>query len=315
MEIKFPAYGEFATVYQNSVNPQALAPAAWRPNLPQAERESSWKQWRSETLAIINSTLWPQWDENSHDWLNGDYDKMLALTLADFEQFARLHAAGVFDAAPKTPVSAASIPTHRQYFVDEDTGKLGERYYFYDHSLPSAQLEKLPTDLRAGLKDKAGSVSIQFKQFVQRPRAYQVAKLLGRPHNFELAATSMTSSMTSGHCFQGCLAAACIYEAWIARGFNPTDQQIEALQQFGVDIGDRRTFAGVHYPSDNMSSWILSLRLGREVFSDQRIWTFLVDAILKRSAIYSLITTSGAAVYSDALAEIETLVKQMSGNS
>ncbi|KWV59178.1 hypothetical protein AS026_29185 [Rhizobium altiplani] len=218
-EPRFPAYGEFALIYERSVDPQGLAPAAWRPTLPLSERESTWLQWRSETISIINRTLWPSWDTASNNWHAADESQMLGLTLADFDLFERLEATKILDTFPQTSTSAASIPSHRQYFTDEDTAKLGERYFFYDHTLPATQLDKLPSDLRAGLKDKAGSVSIQFKQIIQRPRAYQVAKLLGRPHTFELAITSMTSSMTSGHCFQGCFIAASIYEAWLTRGY------------------------------------------------------------------------------------------------
>lgn len=85
--------------------------------------------------------------------------------------------------------------------------------------------------------------------------------------------------------------------------------QIEALEQFGVDIGDRRVFAGVHYPSDNLSSWILALRLGREVFADPRVWLFLAEAIQKRSAVYQTLVSSGKSAYSDALGEVNGLIK------
>lgn len=247
----YPPYGQFARVYRESVDPANLAPPAWRPTLPKPEREQSWLEWRNETVRLINETLWPQWSESTSGWLNPDTAKMDALTAADFDLLTEFDTAGVLDQQPSTPVSAASIPSHRQYFVDEDSAKLGDRYFFYDTTLPAAQLEKVVPDLRQVLKDKAGSISIQIKQILQRPRAYQVAKFLGRDHRFELATTSMTSSMSSGHCFQGCLVSAGIYEAWLLRGYAPTNKQLAALGQFGVDIGDRRVFAGVHYPSDN----------------------------------------------------------------
>lgn len=305
--ISFPPYGEFARVYRESVDPTSLAPIAWRQGLSKSERESTWLEWRNETVKLISETLWPQWSETQKNWINPDNAAMEALTLADFDLFGELGKSGVFDSQPISPVAAASIPTHRQYFVDEDSAKLGERFYFYDTTLPAAQLEMILPDLRTALKDKAGSVSIQIKQLLQRPRAYQVAKILGRDHKFELAITSMTSSMSSGHCFQGCLIAVGIYDAWIQRGYVPTSDQLIALAQFGVDIGDRRVFAGVHYPSDNLSSWIMNLRLVREVASDNRIQKFLADAILKRSTVFRLIDSSGLKVYANALALVKTL--------
>lgn len=305
--ITFPPYGEFARVYRESVDPTSLAPIAWRPGLPKPERERTWIEWRDETVKLITNTLWPQWCETQKSWINPNHAAMEALTLADFDLFDALGSSAILESQPKSPVAAASIPTHRQYFVDEDSAKLGERYYFYDTTLPPAQLDKVLPDLRSALKDKAGSVSIQVKQLLQRPRAYQVAKILGRDHKFELATTSMTSSMSSGHCFQGCLVAVGIYEAWIQRNYSPSPDQLTALAQFGVDIGDRRVFAGVHYPSDNLASWIMDLRFVSEVAPDKRIWKFLADAIVQRSTVFRLIESSGSKAHADALALVKSL--------
>lgn len=305
--ITFPPYGEFARIYRESVDPTTLAPSAWRPALSKPERERTWLDWRDETVGLINATLWPQWDTSASAWMNPNPAAMEALTLSDFSMFDETHKSGVLDAQPASPLAAASIPTHRQYFVDEDTAKLGDRYYFYDTTLPSSQLDKVSTDLRAALKEKAGSVSIQVKHLLQRPRAYQVAKVLGREHRLELAATSMTSSMSSGHCFQGCFVAVGIYEAWLQRGFTPTPQQLLALGQFGVDIGDRRVFAGVHYPSDNLASWIMDLRLVGEVTTDKRVSAFLASAITERSFVYRLIAASNSKPHAAALDLVKSL--------
>jgi hypothetical protein len=303
----YPPYGQFARIYKDSVDINSLAPEAWRPTVSKPERESSWMLWRNETVKIINETLWPKWDETTRSWHNADTTSMDALTIADFELFSVINAAGILDRQPVSPVAAKAIPTHRQFFSDEDTAKLGERYYFYDTTLPTEQLDKIVPDLKLALKQKAGSVSIQIKTILQRPRAYQVAKIIGREHKFELAATSMTSSMSSGHCFQGCLAAAGIYEAWLSRGFAPSSEQLAALAQFGMDIGDRRVFAGVHFPSDNMASWIMDLRLIREVCPNPAIAAFLKKAIIEQSYVFRIIRDSKNPVYDaglDAIASI-----------
>ncbi|WP_431113359.1 hypothetical protein [Variovorax paradoxus] len=86
--------------------------------------------WRTETVRLINQMLWPSWDEATGSWLQPDLARMQALTLADSDLFATSNAHGILDKSPSTPVVAASIPTHRQYFVDEGSGKLGERYFF-----------------------------------------------------------------------------------------------------------------------------------------------------------------------------------------
>lgn len=307
--ISFPPYGVFARIYRDSVDPNALAPVVWRPDLPTAEREKTWLDWRYQTVELITSTLWPMWDDASSTWKNGDSSKMMALTLADFGLFDMIHQDGVFDRQPVSPVAAASIPTHRQYFVDEDTSKLADRYHFYDTTLPSAQLEKVLPDLRRSLSEKTSSLSIQVKQLIQRPRAYQVAKMLNREHRFELALTSMTSSMSSGHCFQGCFISAGIYESWLLRGFHPTAEQTTALGQFGVDIGDRRVFAGAHYPSDNLASWMMALRLVREVSSDERVHQFLSKSILEQSYVFKLLDSSSHPRYAEALDTVKSLAK------
>jgi hypothetical protein len=305
--VSYPAYGQFARVYKDSVDVNSLAPEMWRPSVSKPEREASWMAWRDETVRIINETLWPSWDETTQSWRAANINQMDALTIADFELFSSINAVGMLDLQPSSPVAATAIPTHRQYFVDEDTAKLGERYNFYDTTLPTEQLEKIVPDLKFALKQKAGSVSIQIKTVLQRPRAYQVAKIMGREHKFELAVTSMTSSMSSGHCFQGCLAAAGIYEAWLSRGFAPARQQISALAQFGVDIGDRRVFAGVHFPSDNLASWIMVLRLISEVCPNPIIGNFLREAVMEKSYVFRLIRECKNPAYAAAIDAIRSI--------
>lgn len=307
----FPPYGQFARIYADSVDPNALSPTAWRPQHSTAEREKTWLAWRKETVDLITAALWPIWDSASSTWVQGDPSEMMALTLADFELFDKINNDGVFDRHPTSPVAAASIPTHRQFFLDEDTAKLGERYYFYDTTLPATQLDKILPDFRHALGDKTGSLSIQVKQLIQRPRAYQIAKLLNRGHRFELAITSMTSSMSSGHCFQGCFISAGIYEAWLHRNFDSTLEQRMALGQFGVDIGDRRVLAGAHYPSDNLASWIMALRLIREVSTDKRVHRFLARSIIDQSLVFKLLDSSTNPRYSKALKTVKSLAENL----
>jgi hypothetical protein len=303
----FPPYGEFPTRYNDLINPAALAPPAWRPN--STDRETTWGAWRDATLVIINQKLWPQWDSAQCDWISPDLPAMHALTNCDFDLLAQIQQSGLLNQKPATPVSAASIPSHKEFFVDEDTAKIGTRYFFYDTTLPGEQLQFFlngPTNFGDILRQKCGSASIQFKQKIQRPRAYQVAKLMGRAHRWENATTSLTASMSSGHCFEGCLLGAGIYERWLQTGFAPTAAQLEALEQYTVDIGDRRVFAGVHYPSDNLASWIISLRLVSEVCPDARVGQFLARAVGSKSAVFKIIKSSECAAYEPALSVLHS---------
>lgn len=305
--MQFPPYGDFALNYQKVVHPDSLAPPSWRPSLPAPEREATYLTWRTETVALINKVLWPQWDSVSSQWLNGDEGAMMALTLADFRLFAEIRRSEVFYDQPVSPVRAAAIPTHAEYFIDEDTGLFAERYSFYDTTLSRERLAKIIPDFKESLKTKAGSVSIQIKQLLQRPRAYQIAKLLGREHKYEFANTSMTSSMSSGHCLEGCLIAVGIFEQWLSETLKPTNDQTLALAQFGVDVGDRRVFAGVHYPSDNLASWIISLRLVRELSTDIRIRAFLAHAITAQSSIFRILTEARDPAHIEAIRLVQSL--------
>jgi hypothetical protein len=62
------------------------------------------------------------------------------------------------------------------------------------------------------------------------------------------------------------------------------------LQQFTVDIGDRRVFAGVHYPSDNLSSWYTALKLLPHVIDPSALASvrkFLWEAISLKSIVFA----------------------------
>jgi hypothetical protein len=100
--------------------------------------------------------------------------------------------------------------------------------------------------------------------------------------------------MISGHCLEGCLAGT--WAAWFlqfeADGLGHLDwaRVRPALQQWVVDIGDRRVMAQIHYPSDNIGSWWVALSFLRRLEasgSETGAWmrVFLKEAI-RRSAIY-----------------------------
>lgn len=287
--LQWPPYGELARAYRESIEKTGLVPPDWSEGTEPQERERLWLAWRESVLAVINETLWPRWDESTQAWRNADSARMHALTEADFSLFQIINEEMRFlDRPPATPNAAAGIPPHRRFFLDEDgEGVLGERYLTYDTTLPLKYVTAIPQQLSQSLKAKTGSASLQFKSQLQRPRAYQVAKLLGKTHTWEVAATSMSPSMSSGHSLQGCMMAAGVFENWLQSGFQPTPEQRQSLQQFAVDIGDRRVFAGVHYPSDNLASWWIALSLAPKVFRRAETLRFLWEAITGRSIVFA----------------------------
>lgn len=137
------------------------------------------------------------------------------------------------------------------------------------------------------------------KNLFQRPRPWSIATTMGLSDFIwdradGLRHTGVHPAFPSGHCYQGIVHSGHVLQKWrdaADDGAVPTDDFF-ALQQYAVDFGDRRVFAGVHYPTDNISSWILALKLQKHMFDDaDEIEKFAIEAIRDRSAVYNLIQT------------------------
>lgn len=64
----------------------------------------------------------------------------------------------------------------------------------------------------------------------------------------------------------------------------------DAQTQFAADFGDRRVIAGIHYPTENIASWILAIRLIPKAFRHaEAIERFARVTITKKSAVPRLI--------------------------
>jgi hypothetical protein len=202
------------------------------------------------------------------------------------------------DAKPR----AINCPQHFTFFKEEDPGKIFQSYSLYDGTLDTKLPPVFADAFFAGLKTKCSSTQLQYKVRFQRPRAYQMALLLHRPNfNHEEGISSMTPSMISGHCFQGMIGVGAVMERILESGMSFSDDSWQALRQYAVDIGDRRVMAGVHYPSDNLGSWIVLMRLSNRVFRDKRVKQYLWQGIEEQSLIYDLVKSSGAQEYAPAL--------------
>ena len=81
----------------------------------------------------------------------------------------------------------------------------------------------------------------------------------------------------------------------------------EAIEQYATDIGDRRVMAGLHYPSDNLCSWLITLRMANHVFRDPGVKSHLWSAI-QRGYVYRLVraevTRNPRSPYAPAMAEL-----------
>ena len=75
----------------------------------------------------------------------------------------------------------------------------------YDPAMEYRLLEKMPgLFICVSRLEGAGTAAVQMKQFLQRPRGYQVSLLFGNAAFRSLQAVSAdTPSMVSGHCYEG----------------------------------------------------------------------------------------------------------------
>jgi hypothetical protein len=75
-------------------------------------------------------------------------------------------------------------------------------------------------------------------------------------------------------------------------------QCLQDMRRFLIDTGDRRVFAGLHYPSDNVGSWFVAMRLCRHVYGEhaEEVRLGLWEAIRTHSVVYqAILDASGSA--------------------
>jgi hypothetical protein len=63
---------------------------------------------------------------------------------------------------------------------------------------------------------------------------------------------------------------------------------LATAKALAVDIGDRRVFAGVHFPSDNLASWLVALKYSDEFWPGRgAVARSLVrDCVQNNSVVY-----------------------------
>ncbi len=276
-EAVLPPYGALPA----GLPPSKDAPADWRDN-----GSEDFGMLLVRNLLDFQRLLWPP----------DDMDQQIELTKVDLELLLQIRADRLLDKLPDSPVRSLNCNTHKDFFKLEDTGEqLGALQRHYDRTADQALvLNGLPRVFIEGIFHKMTSGAIFFfKQELQRPRPYQAAYILGfTAFNYEEATSALHPSMISGHCIQGLMGGVGIFERLLLDRIPFSEDSWTALQQFIVDFGDRRVMAGVHYPSDNISSWLLALDLCKHVCEGrvavevkERLWT----AISTRSIVYKRI--------------------------
>ena len=303
---QLPPWGQLDALVQGVMRNRPV-PEAWQPLMP-GNTEQQWQQWRDSLIQDLASVLWPTYDPGQGAWSQPPNP---ALVDADFELLERLKS------ELDEPIRGrAAVPTtHRVFFDEEDDDYLlfGHKFERYDPALPRYLREDLTNIFLHGYDRKLGSLHFQLKQVFQRPRPYQVALIQNRNFEHLRSRLGATPSLVSGHCLQGSLGGV---SAYLLFGASVDFASVEVLGQFTVDVGDRRVFAGVHYPSDNLSSWYTALKLLPHVVSSSLLSSarsFLWDAISLQSVVYQAIRAHVDAdpksPYKAAVAAIEAAAK------
>lgn len=253
----------------------------------------------SDLVDELSSHVWPRYNRPSRTWVGDAKANAVELTQADFQLGEQL--AEFFKAPIRSCVATGNaLQQHEQFYLEEDGFVVdhqsadkdfldwGDSFVRYDGVLPPALYKDLARDFAGDGYLTSGSLAQDLKEQMQRPRPYQMALLFGRPdYHYKYAHTACTPSMVSGHALQSAISGCYVflkYQGVFAQFPGASDY----WAQFMVDVGDRRVFAGVHYPSDSVSSWFCALRAAKVIFKNQasEARAFLWKAISQKSIVY-----------------------------
>jgi hypothetical protein len=246
--------------------------------------EPQWIAWHDAMADDLAAFLWPRFVGGV--WLGAAQGSMDALTGADLELMGPM-----FDTLAQ--VIAGTSLKHEQMFLAEDPRppNVGGML-IYAPNAPNELVQHFDKLVMDGVARIGFPATINLKRRMQRPRAYQVALLVapGRPFRYRAASSATSPAMVSGHCLQASMALVNVVAEHEAEQGPLPAAVVSRLQQYFIDAGDRRVFAGVHYPSDNISSWYAGLRLCCHVFDTEakraRARQVLWDAISQKSTVY-----------------------------
>jgi hypothetical protein len=282
---EFPAWGVLNTQDQDDIKVLRF-PKDWKMLSGEKDIESSWSLWLQGVADDLAEFLWPRYESSTSTWIGRAANLSIELTKADFLVLRELRQ------HLEIPIKSTVVTTvpNLDFFKREDQGLWGVDHAIYDPTLPHKVRQALYGQMMKALEPKCGTCDLQLKAILQRPRPYQVAAMLGiKVFQHILATSATTPSMISGHCLQSVMACTQVFLEW--RSNSIVEQpSLKLLGQLMCDIGDRRVFAGVHYPSDNLSSWYTAFRLIPRVFVEAdaaAVKVFLWKSLTTQSTVYA----------------------------
>lgn len=307
-------YGVLKDDLNNRKQPPATTPKDWPAD------DTSYPGIIQGWMAEAADKIWPRWENGA--WAGSAAVFADDVTRMELELAVHLYHGGGNQPGVLSDLSGAVIPfegprRNNRWHYDTEDARL-------DH--PDYNSVTLPDDFTSGIEYRTarngvanyplyggpvvdpGTFFTKFlvelgngnklpevlglKDLFQRPRPNAAAVALG-VHGFRWVTahrnihTGQHPAFPSGHCMQGILGGCNVYAHLLATGVVPTTAEREALQQYMVDWGDRRVFAGVHYMTDNIASWTLMRRMIPHLFKAPQILDLAVGAITSRSRVFA----------------------------
>ncbi|WP_171177824.1 hypothetical protein [Ruegeria sp. HKCCD8929] len=267
---------------------------------------TAYQSFFEEQMELFRLFFWPEFDEGKRLWVGKSQEFALSATKTEIdimlEEFQRTDSLSAKPSGIKTTnLVLAGLDQRWHYrvedgFHDEDNAFVsaasvssGANIACYSDTIDpvtfSHAFSAATTRKAVGLFD--------FKPRLRRPRPYQMAAWLGyHDFKYEVASThnhkGFHPSFISGHCVLGILRGCSIFESWLnIGGFSKAE--FEALGRFMVDYGDRRVLGGVHYPSDSVGSWVLSMKLIDKIFDHKEETKEFASNAIRKGQVYNVV--------------------------
>lgn len=239
----FKPYGFMTSAYQGAAS-LGNTPSAW-------DKTIGYASWIDARAQDIGDQLWPLWTPAG--WTGAARNTAIDLTIADLE----LMAGPLRNASTWPGREMEKGPTNDHWFAVEDQLFTQQWEGRFQVAFPGVDPQAMYLGFQRGDDLFAGSISFLLKERLNRPRPHQAAYWLGPTlipslPNLQGGRSAWSSAAISGHTFQGLMA--CL-AAFLDQGSKMNGKAVILLQRYAADIADRRVFAGVHYPSDNVMSW------------------------------------------------------------
>ncbi len=296
--MRLPPYGVLSNEYKAVLSSEPMSD--WHGTADQ------YRKFIRKMRRDIKASIWPAYDRRRGKWKGAAKSFAEAATKAELQIcIERFQKPRVLDELPQ---ACASLPkpfrqNHLWHFRVEDgleheapylkmlaSKSPVSNFMFYDPGYDPAAF----TAFFLGEARRKIHGLFDFKPYFARPRPHQTAMIFGLDKfQTRIAKTGRHSglhpALISGHCVQGLLLSCLVYEHWL-----DTDtvdaSRVRQLASYAVDFGDRRVFAGVHYPTDNIASWVLALRMIPRAYRHaDTILRFALDAITTHSIVYATV--------------------------